>query len=229
MTKKIMIDPGHGGQDPGASGNGLIEKYVVFDIARRIKKYLDEHYEGHITKLTRTSYNTLTLTQRTNLANHWGADVFVSTHINAGGGTGFESYIYNGRVSNNTVKLQNSVHSEVIKETGIRDRGKKKANFAVLRQTKMSALLTENLFIDTKEDADKLKQSSFLDKLAKAHAVGIANFLQLKKKANKSKPGKKESGKLYKVQVGAYANKDNALKMSKRLEKAGFPNYIKYE
>src|SRR5690606_4556933 len=67
-----------------------------------------------------------------------------------------------------------------------RNRGKKKANFAVLRETKMAAILTENGFIDNKNDADKLKKSSYLDKIAKGHAEGIAKALNLKKKTTSS-------------------------------------------
>src|SRR5699024_11258518 len=87
-------------------------------------------------------------------------------HINAGGGTGFESYIFNGAVSNKTHNLQSDMHSNIMKQIGVADRGKKRANFAVLRQTQMSAVLTENLFIERNEDAAKLKDSKFLAKIA---------------------------------------------------------------
>src|SRR5690625_4425304 len=173
MTK-IFLDPAHGGNDSGAVANGLREKDLTLDIAKRIRKYLNDNYTGHSIKMSRTGDMYPSLTKRANDANNWGADVFVSIHINAGGGTGFESYIYNGNVSSKTKSVQNTVHAEIMKEIGGTDRGKKRANFHVLRETNMPAILTEVLFIDTKSDADKLKSSAFLDKVAKGHAEGIA-------------------------------------------------------
>lgn len=189
---KIYLDAGHGGSDPGATGNGLREKDLTLDIASRIKKHLDDNYSGHTIKMSRTTDTTVSLAQRTNDANRWGEDFFLSVHINAGGGTGYEDYIYNGLSnSSKTAKLRDTIHAEIIKAIGsVTNRGKKKANFHVLRESKMAAILTENLFIDTKADADKLKSSSFLNKVAKGHAVGLAKALGLKKK---SKPNKKPS------------------------------------
>src|SRR5690606_27818337 len=89
---------------------------------------------------------------------------------------------------------QDAIHTAVIQAVGagVKDRGKKAANFAVLRETKMPALLTENLFIDNAQDAAKLKDSSFLDKLARGHVLGLEKALGLKKKVQQSsqpKPG----------------------------------------
>ena len=80
-----------------------------------------------------------------------------------------------------------------MKEMKVTNRGKKRANFAVLRLTKMPAILPENLFIDRKADANKLKDSKFLDKVAKGHAIGIAKFLGLKKKASRTSSSSKTS------------------------------------
>lgn len=185
MTK-IFIDPGHGGTDPGAVGNGLREKDLTLDIAQRVSKYLNDNYTGHTIRMSRTTDKTLSLTQRTNAANSWGADYFLSIHINAGGGTGYEDFIFNGNVSNKTVSFRNIIHAEITKELSEwRNRGKKSANFAVLRQSSMPASLTESGFIDTKADADKLKSSSFLNKIAKGHAEGLAKAFKLKKKVIK--------------------------------------------
>src|SRR5699024_9385880 len=139
MTKVIVIDPGHGGHDPGATANGLKEKDLVLDIAKRLRSKLNG-YSGVKVIMTRTTDRFLTLTQRTNIANRNNADLFVSIHVNAGGGVGFESFIYNGGVSNNTRKLQNDIHNAIMNQVGGRDRGKKRANFAVVRQTKMPAV-----------------------------------------------------------------------------------------
>src|SRR5690625_4866762 len=178
MTK-IYIDAGHGGNDPGSSGHGLREKDLTLTIAKKVRNRL----KGYATvRMSRTNDKTLSLTQRTNDANNWGADYFLSIHINAGGGTGYEDYIYNGSVSNKTVSIRNTMHAEIIKQIpDVRNRGKKTANFAVLRQTSMPAMLSENLFIDTKADADLLKSNAFLNKLAQGHANGIIKAFGLSK------------------------------------------------
>ena len=187
MTK-IMIDPGHGGKDPGAVGNGLQEKELTLDIAKRIKRILETEYTGVQVRLTRETDTYLDLSERARMANQWGADLFLSIHINAGGGTGWESFRYSS-ASSRAVAYQNVIHPEVIRATGVRDRGKKMANFAVLRETKMPALLTENLFIDNEQDVAKLKDPAFLDKLARGHVAGMEKAFGLKKKAAQPKPG----------------------------------------
>jgi len=231
---KIFIDPGHGGSDPGAVANGLKEKDLVLDISKRIRKYLNDNFTGHSIKMSRTTDKTVSLSGRANMANNWNADVFISVHINAGGGTGYEDYIFSGTVSNKTVSVRNTLHSEIMKQlSGIRNRGKKRANFAVLRQTKMPAVLTENLFIDTKSDADKLKSSSFLNKVAKGHAEGIAKAFKLKRKAKKTTKEKTNTKKkstnsntTYRVVSGSYKDKKNAEKQVENLKKKGVDAFI---
>ncbi|MED4860148.1 N-acetylmuramoyl-L-alanine amidase [Bacillus atrophaeus] len=202
MTKKIMIDPGHGGKDPGAVANGLKEKDLVLTIAKKTKKILEDQY-GVTVRLTRSNDTFIELSERARLANNWGADYFVSIHINAGGGTGFETYRYEKlSASSTTGKQQTKVHDAIykkIKAQSIKDRGNKAANLAVLRGTSMAATLTENLFIDRKEDAALLKQGSFINLLAEGHAEGIASAVGLKKTESTSK--KKESSNGVKLAV----------------------------
>lgn len=180
---KIYLDPGHGGSDWGAVGNGLLEKNINLQIALKIREYLNQ-YENVTVRMSRTSDKTVSLRARTNDANRWGADFYVSIHINAGRGTGFESFIYNGLAnSSNTAKMRNILHQRVVQSIGLRDRGKKRANFHVLRVTKMPAVLTENGFIDTISDADKMKSHTWIDRVAKAYAKGIAEIFRLRKKS----------------------------------------------
>src|SRR5690625_2573636 len=193
MSKIVVIDPGHGGHDPGAVANGLREKDLTLDISKRTKRYLERNYKGVKVYLTRTNDKYLTLAQRANYANRKNADLFVSMHINAGGGTGYESFIHTSKASR-TVRAQGEVHYQAIKEMDVTNRGKKSANFAVLRLSKMPAILPENLFIDRKADANKLKSSKFLDKVAKGHAIGIANFLKLSSGKSTKKTTSKGSG-----------------------------------
>lgn len=180
---KIYLDPGHGGNDPGAQGNGLQEKNVTFSIANRIRNMLVNEYSNATVKMSRTGDQTISLTQRTNDANAWGADYFLSIHINAGGGTGYEDYIHSSLSdASHTANLRNTIHAEVIKLNNMRNRGKKKANFHVLRESAMPAMLSENGFIDTKADADKMKSSSWLDNVARGHVNGLEKALGLQKK-----------------------------------------------
>src|SRR5690625_2896257 len=193
---KIFIDPGHGGKDAGAEANNLREKDVTLDISKRIKRYLDHHYDGHTTRLSRTKDTTLTLSERTNDANQWGADYFLSIHINAGGGTGYEDYIFDGHVSNRTISMRNTIHREVIKQMKhVTNRGKKRANLHVVRESTMSSMLGEVLFIDTKQDAQKLKDGTFKDNVAKGYSIGLAKALSLQKDSNPSNKAAKKKQK----------------------------------
>ncbi|WP_245736124.1 N-acetylmuramoyl-L-alanine amidase [Virgibacillus subterraneus] len=90
-------------------------------------------------------------------------------HCNAFNGTaqGYEDYIHSSLSdSSTTAGYQDIIHAEVIKVNQLRDRGQKKANFHVLRETTMSALLTENGFIDNAQDGALIKESSWREKVA---------------------------------------------------------------
>ncbi|MBU8785279.1 MULTISPECIES: N-acetylmuramoyl-L-alanine amidase [Bacillus] len=214
---KIFIDPGHGGSDAGASGNGLIEKNITLQIALALRNLLLDEYQNVSVQLSRTSDQTVSLTQRTNAANNWGADFYLSIHINAGGGTGFESYIYPG-VGAPTTTYRDRIHEEIIKAVDFRDRGKKTADFHVLRETVMPALLTENGFVDNADDADKLKSSAFIQSIVRGHANGLARAFNLTKKAEA----------LYKVQIGAFKEKANADTLASQAEANGFDAIVIY-
>jgi N-acetylmuramoyl-L-alanine amidase len=208
---KLFIDPGHGGSDPGALGNGLQEKNLTLQIATTLRDILLNEYEGVSVLLSRTSDQTVSLSERTNAANTWGADYYLSIHINAGGGTGFESYIYPG-VGSPTTTYQDIIHDEILKVVDFSNRGKKSANFHVLRETRMPALLTENGFIDNTNDANKLKSPSFLASIARGHANGIAIAFNLSRKPTV----------LYKVQIGAFRIKSNADNLASEAMSKGF-------
>lgn len=223
MTK-VFINPGHGGKDPGAVGNGLQEKEIVLQLGKKIVAMLKD-YDVEV-KLFRAGDTYYSLDRICKEANDWKANLFISLHVNAGGGTGFESYIYNGSVSSKTRTYQNTIHDEIMKQlAGVCDRGKKRANFAVVRQTKMPAILTENLFIDTKSDAQKLKDSKFINKIAQGHANGIVKALGLKKKP-KPTTTKTDKNTFYRVVAGSYNDRKNADAQLAKLKKAGFDAFI---
>jgi len=227
MAVKIFLDPGHGGSDPGAVNGNYQEKDFTLDIGLECRRVLLEEYEGVEVKMSRTKDTTVSLSARTHEANRWGADYYLSIHINAGGGRGFESYIYNGRVSDFTKVAQDRIHSVIAAGDGWPDRGQKRANFHVLRETEMSALLTENGFIDS-SDLNKLKDPDFRKKLGRLHAEGIAKAFGLRKKSKPApKPDPEPSGGVWIVQTGAFKDKDNAEERAKLIkEKTGLDSYI---
>lgn len=189
MSKKLkfFLDPGHGGHDPGAIGSNSKEAENVLKVALALEKKLKA--QGHEVKLSRRTDVYLTLTQRANLANAWGADIFISLHDNSAvnkTATGFETFIFNGQVSSNTIKLQQHVHKAIANGIGLRDRGLKRANFAVVRQTNMPALLIEYGFISNLTDEKVIAFE--IEKQAQLTFEGINSYLGVKTKPVTSTP-----------------------------------------
>ncbi len=170
---KIFIDPGHGGKDPGAIGNNLYEKDITLSVSLELKSLLEKY--GIEIKMSRSDDTYLTINERYQLANAWGADYFISIHANAGGGTGTETLYYK---ADSKVYAQ-ALQSAFIDAMGLRDRGiKYRDNVGVIRWTKMPAVLIELAFIDTAADAEILKNKQ--DEMAQAIAKGFFNLLGIK-------------------------------------------------
>lgn len=181
---KVFIDPGHGGKDPGASGYGLQEKNVVLDIALKTAEKLSRGYLGIAVNLSRTTDKFIELEERSRMANDWGSDYFISIHNNAhtGSANGFESFIHNGNVSKETKDMQKKIHEYLINRIDATDRGMKDANFNVLRNTSMPAILIEYLFIDNLKENALLKDKKYRNWLGEITADAIANAFNLKKR-----------------------------------------------
>lgn len=228
ILTKLFIDAGHGGKDSGAIGNGLYEKNVVLTIAKKMEDYLKANFKNIDIMLSRTGDTFPTLTERTEQANRWGADAYVSIHINANADSkprGFETYIHT-QTGVGTVSFQNVMHREIWKQisgvSGVVDRGQKRANFHVLRETNMKAFLSENLFISNAADAALLKSDEFLNKLAVGHAQGVEKFFGLER----VRPPSSDTGELYQVIAGTYSIYENAENQVARLKKDGYSAYI---
>jgi len=170
---KVFLDPGHGGRDPGAVANGLQEKVLTLDIALKTKNYLLRDYAGVEVRLSREGDTDVTLQERVKMANAWGAHLYVSIHVNAGGGTGFESFVHRPEAA----VYRDVIHDEIVKATQFRDRGQKWADFYVLKHSNAPALLTENGFLDHPEDSARLRDPAFRDAIARGHARGIARAI----------------------------------------------------
>lgn len=189
---KIFLDPGHGGHDPGAIGAKSKEAENVLKVALALEKKLKA--QGHEVKLSRRTDTYLTLKQRADLANVWGADIFLSLHDNSAvnkTATGFETFIFNGNVSANSIKLQQYVHNTIAKGIGLRDRGLKRANFAVLRLTSMPALLIEYGFISNIKDEKIIAFE--MEKQAQLTFEGINSYLGVTIKPVNPAPNIEES------------------------------------
>ncbi|MBR6712136.1 MAG: N-acetylmuramoyl-L-alanine amidase [Selenomonadaceae bacterium] len=163
---KIFINAGHGGNDPGACGNGLRESDVALSIGKLTEKYLKA--VGYDVKLFQ--YDGLQTI--CDVANDWCADLFVSIHCNAGGGTGTETYYFQGSANGETLAAY--VQKQIVKSLPVVNRGVKHANFYVLKYTDMPAVLVETAFIDNFLDAKLLRDRQ--DDFARAIARGISDF-----------------------------------------------------
>lgn len=178
MTKLVVIDAGHGGKDPGAVGNNLKEKDLTLIIAGLTCDILEKSY-GINTLQTRPKDQFVSLSGRTNVANAAHANCLVSIHINAASpsANGFESFVYTtDDEATKSHALQKAIHVPLAKHFD-RDRGRKKANFHMVREYKGAAVLVELGFITNPLDASKLSNSNFLFKLAESLAGGIAKYL----------------------------------------------------
>lgn len=230
----FIIDPGHGGTDPGAVSNGLQEKDLTLDISKRIANILKAH--GIDARLTRDSDKTMSLSDRTKCANQQGAAGLVSVHINSAASSdanGLETYVYTtDGADSKSVKLQSDIHSSLSKlwtSHGRKDRGKKKANLHMVREFKGAAVLVELGFIVNKIDAGLLALDDFKQSNAEAVAGGILAYLgkpELIPEPPKTTNPVAPNDTLLRVtvegkQVGAYSNADNAINQASTAIKSG--------
>lgn len=183
--KKVCLDPGHGGYDPGAIGNGLRESDITLEICLKLKPLLEKN--GISVSLTRDGdyapghlENQLNeeLNYRVTVSNNFAADLFVAVHINAGGGTGQEILVYG--FGGNAETAANKLLPYLVEAGEWTNRGIRSQNILVLKETSAPAVLTENGFIDSTADAAKLKNSDFRQALAVAHAKGICDYFGIR-------------------------------------------------
>ena len=173
----VMIDPGHGGADPGAVGiGGLQEKGINLAISQRIQQVLQQ--QGVTAILTRSDDREIDLDPRVLHADRVNADLFVSIHSNAislsrPDVNGLETYYYDTGYG-----LAQSIHNTVLRRTGMLDRGLRQSRFYVLLYTSMPAVLVETGFVTGQEDAARLRDPTARNQLADAIAEGILNYIK---------------------------------------------------
>ncbi|MEK3756721.1 N-acetylmuramoyl-L-alanine amidase [Bacillus sp. FSL K6-6483] len=182
---KIAICAGHGGSNstPGKrTPDGEYEWNFNDKVVRAAIAVLKA--SGHqVLRTDDASGKTdIGLTTRVNAANNWGADVYVSVHHNAlstkwfNGSGGVETYTYTG-AQPKSERLAKEVHKRIVSAMGLRDRGLKKANFYIVKNTKMPAILTEGGFMDSKVDIVAMRDDNKLKAQGEAIAAGIIAYL----------------------------------------------------
>ncbi|MBD2343989.1 N-acetylmuramoyl-L-alanine amidase [Anabaena subtropica] len=173
----VVIDPGHGGKDPGAPGlGGLLEKDVVLPIGRRIAAILEQN--GVQAVLTRDSDFFVELQGRVDIAERANATLFVSIHANSVENrpdvNGLEVYYYESGYS-----LAESVRKSILQNIGtLKDRGTRKARFYVLRKSSMPSILVEAGYMSGREDNPRLGSPEYQNRMADAIARGILQYLK---------------------------------------------------
>jgi N-acetylmuramoyl-L-alanine amidase len=176
---KVVIDPGHGGPDPGAVGiNGLRETDVVLDVSLQVAQILQA--KGVQVLLTRTSEVDVDLPPRVALANNSRADLFLSIHANAlsmarPDVNGIETFYFQEGPSK---RLAEAVQLQMLQVSpGSPDRGARTGRFFVIRRTVMPAALAEMGFVTGQLDSPRLADRAFRRRMAVAIATGLLNYL----------------------------------------------------
>ena len=176
---EVVIDPGHGGPDPGAIGiGGIRETDVVLEVSKIVKNLLSE--KGVKVRLTRTNDVDLDLPPRVSIANNTDADIFVSIHANASRGkrrdiNGLETFYYRGWRGR---LLAKRIQKQILRVSpGSPDRGVKQGRFYVIKNTRMPAVLVEIGFLTGRLDARRLEKITHRKRLAYAIAKGILEYL----------------------------------------------------
>lgn len=215
---RIFISAGHGGKQPGAVKGTIKEKDLTLKIANEATRLL--RLAGHDVAQNRLGDSDCTPENAALLANKFGAALFIEFHINSfflESANGTECYYHK---SDRVGKTLAEKISAKIATLGFKNRGAKTANFIVLNNTNMTALLVESCFLSNPEDMRKFTP----EKIAAAVvSCVLEKYPPLKVEPPKPipAPAPAEPKKLYCVQVGAYSVKANAQKMVEKLKEVG--------
>jgi N-acetylmuramoyl-L-alanine amidase len=198
-VETVVLDPGHGGGDQGASSSWGSEKYFTLDVALAARRELIR--AGYRVEMTRATDTAVSLEDRVNFANRFSRAVFVSIHFNSSaGGAGVETFALapEGVTSNmfsehhvsasdvarhagnaqdeRNIALTASIHATVLSRLAAFDRGVKHARFHVLRDVKIPAVLVEGGFISNPAEGERIATSYYRQRLGAAIAQGVQNY-----------------------------------------------------
>ncbi|MED0936572.1 N-acetylmuramoyl-L-alanine amidase [Bacillus cereus] len=195
VEQMIIIDPGHGGTDPGKATQGLHESDIVLDTSKRLQSLIEKQTPFRV-MLTRETDIRLgekqgeDLKNRVDFAKEHNGDIFVSIHANASqkhDGHGTETFYYKGSEKKELTErekdsymLADKIQKRLVKALDTRDRGVKPEDFYVLRENEMPAVLTELAFLDNSEDYEKLASESGRQIAAEAIFAGILDYYEWK-------------------------------------------------
>ena len=222
---KVFLSAGHGGSDPGAVANGLKEKDINLQTLLACNDVLIRH--GVTTVLSRSKDEYDPVQQEVAEANASGADIAVSFHNNASGGDGFEAYYHSS--SSNGKRLA-ELCEKYVKQLGQNSRGvRARDTLMFIRATTMTAVLTEGFFLDNATDKQIGDTVAEQRAFGVAYAKAILEYLGIPYKDEAPVFSDGESDTLYRVQLGAYREKSNALEMVAKAKKAGLDAIIKTE
>ena len=221
MEYSVVIDAGHGGADNGAIYKGRKEKDDNLRLALEVGNILSQN--GVDVTYTRVDDTYDTPFEKATMGNNSGADLFLSIHRNSGPdpntSKGVETLVFD----NSGIKsvIANNINSNLSKMGYVNRGTTERPNLVVLKRTKMPAVLVEAGFINNDED-NKLFDDNF-EETAQAIATGILDTL---KETNMSAMENAKSKEIYRVQVGAFENLENAVLMEQRLRKQGYNTFI---
>lgn len=184
----IVVDAGHGGEDQGAVSPfkpKYMEKSLNLVTARLVKGYLEQL--GYQIFMIRNSDVAVQLNERAVIANKQDPILFVSVHYNSAPSPqaeGIEVFYFKSDEDKSRTKsskaLGQSILDKVLEATSAKSRGVKHGNLAVIRETKMPAVLVEGGFLTNADEMDKIKDPDYVKKLAWGIAQGIDDYLTKK-------------------------------------------------
>ncbi|WP_163581933.1 N-acetylmuramoyl-L-alanine amidase family protein [Gracilibacillus saliphilus] len=182
-TLKVVIDPGHGGKDNGATGaSGKYEKSFTLSLSKRLEKLLKQE-SGIEVFMTRTddSFISQESRYRPKYANKLNADLFISIHGNTFSNpdvSGTETFYYH----KNSRLLAEVIQNHVVEATGFRDRGVKKEDLFVVKDTEMPAVLIEVGYLTNAQNESKMRTDDFQSRVATSIVEGIKEYKESSEK-----------------------------------------------
>jgi len=206
MPRLVVLDPGHGGKDTGASGqNDVLEKQVVLDISHRVRRLLEE--KRIAVRMTRSGDTYPTLQQRSDYAAKVGANLFISIHADGAGDSsangvetfittaaGYDSSNHYGQGGDKSSERNNaydaanailgfSIQSNLVKMSKRNDRGLRRARFQVIRRAPCPSALVECGFLTNPSEESLLNSASYRENVARGISNGILGYFTLVKRA----------------------------------------------
>ncbi len=176
----VVIDAGHGGNDPGTLGNGTIkEKTVNLAIAQRLERLLIR--EGVQVIMTRSDDTFVELNERSDISNSAGAAMFVSIHADAADSTAANGFtIFIAEEASSADRALGGAIADEMAALGITNRGVRQRDLRVLRRTSATAVLVETGFLTNNQEARRLAQASYQNLVAEAISFAILEQLALR-------------------------------------------------